>query len=104
LGGDSGSRGFIAVHRGGLDAWAAGADLGDPEVLAGIVDESGRLVDEEVPGDTEFRSSKQAGVLIRARDLVIHQGPGAGGCGDPAERDPNAVARDIRNDIVSAES
>lgn len=102
LGGDTGSRGFIAVHRGGLDAWAAGAELGEPEVLAGIVDESGRLVDEEVSGGTEFRSSKQAGVLIGARDLVVHQGPGAGGCGDPAERDPNAVARDIRNDIVTA--
>jgi N-methylhydantoinase B len=104
LDGDSGSRGFIAVHRGGLDAWAVGADLGEPEVLAGIVDGSGRLVDEEVPGETAFRSSKQAGVLIGARDLVIHQGPGAGGCGDPAGRDPSAVARDIRNDIVTAGS
>ncbi|MGV0835787.1 hydantoinase B/oxoprolinase family protein [Mycolicibacterium thermoresistibile] len=102
LGGDVGTRGFIKVYRGGLDAWAAGADLGDAEVLAGIVDESGQLVDEEVPGRTEFRSSKQAGVLIGARDLVVHQGPGAGGCGEAARRDPDAIARDIRNDIVSA--
>ena len=104
MGGDDGTTGHITVYRDALDAWAAGAELGEPEVLAGIVDESGRLVSEEVPGETEFRSSKQAGVLIGARDVVVHQTPGAGGCGDPAQRDPNAIARDIRNDIVTAGS
>ncbi|CAJ1505012.1 hydantoinase B/oxoprolinase family protein [[Mycobacterium] burgundiense] len=103
-GGDPGATGHIVVYRNALDAWASGADLGEPEVLAGIVDDSGRLVSAEVPGATEFRSSKQAGVQIGARDVVVHQTPGAGGCGDPARRDPNAIARDIRNDIVTAGS
>ncbi|MGV0642373.1 hydantoinase B/oxoprolinase family protein [Mycolicibacterium sp. XJ879] len=102
MGGDNGATAHIKVYRDALDAWASGGDLEEPEVLAGIVDESGQLVSEEVPGVTEFRSSKQAGVLIGARDVVVHQTPGAGGCGDPALRDPNAIARDIRNDIVTA--
>jgi len=104
LGGGNGATGHIAVHRDALDIWAAGGDFGEPEILAGIVDASGRLVGEEVPGVTEFRSSKQAGVRVGARDVVIHQTPGGGGCGDAAERDPAAIARDIRNDIVTAGS
>ncbi|MGE2723251.1 hydantoinase B/oxoprolinase family protein [Mycolicibacterium pulveris] len=103
-GGDNGTPGHIKVYRNALQAWASGAELGEPEVLAGIVDESGRLVSEEVAGTTEFRSSKQAGVRIGARDVVVHQTPGAGGCGASARRDPKAIERDIRNGIVTATS
>lgn len=103
LDGEAGTRGSIAVHRGGLDGWAAGEELGDPEVLAGIVDGTGRLVDQEDNASTEFRLSKRAGLRINARDLVVHQMPGAGGCGNPAQRDPQAIDADIRNEIISAD-
>jgi len=39
---------------------------------------------------------------IRRGEVVRHEVAGAGGWGDPLERDPDAVARDVLNDIVSA--
>ncbi len=36
-------------------------------------------------------------------DVVIGRPAGGGGFGDPLRRDPEAVARDVRNDYVSRE-
>jgi N-methylhydantoinase B len=33
-----------------------------------------------------------------------HEVAGAGGFGDPLERDPAAVARDVQNEVVSSEA
>jgi N-methylhydantoinase B len=38
---------------------------------------------------------------IRPGELFRHEVAGAGGFGDPLERDPAAVARDVRNEVVS---
>ena len=38
---------------------------------------------------------------IRRGELFRHEVAGAGGFGDPLERDPVAVARDVRNEVVS---
>jgi N-methylhydantoinase B len=38
---------------------------------------------------------------IRCGQLFRHEVAGAGGFGDPLERDPMAVARDVRNEVVS---
>ncbi len=38
---------------------------------------------------------------IRCGELFRHEVAGAGGFGDPLERDPMAVARDVRNEVVS---
>jgi N-methylhydantoinase B len=38
---------------------------------------------------------------IRSGELFRHEVAGAGGFGDPLERDPGAVARDVRNEVVS---
>jgi N-methylhydantoinase B len=38
---------------------------------------------------------------IRRGELFRHEVAGAGGFGDPLERDPEAVARDVRNEVVS---
>jgi N-methylhydantoinase B len=38
---------------------------------------------------------------IRRGQLFRHEVAGAGGFGDPLERDPAAVARDVRNEVVS---
>lgn len=40
---------------------------------------------------------------VKERDLFRHVTAGAGGWGDPLERDPAEVARDVRNDKLSAE-
>ena len=42
--------------------------------------------------------------LLDDGDVLVNQTGGGGGYGDPFERDPLAVARDVRNGFVSAES
>jgi N-methylhydantoinase B len=101
LGGEGGTMAGIVVNRGGLDGWARGADLGTPEVVAGFATpEDGAPAAPDDPG-AEFRISKLSGVHFKAGDLITLQVAGAGGYGDTAERDPDAVRRDVRNQIVS---
>jgi len=38
---------------------------------------------------------------IRHNDVFRHEVAGAGGWGDPLERDPQLVLRDVRNEFVS---
>jgi N-methylhydantoinase B len=40
-------------------------------------------------------------MTIRQGDTFRHELPGSGGWGDPLERDPAAVLRDVRNEFVS---
>ena len=39
---------------------------------------------------------------LRPGDVIRHVQPGGGGWGDPLERKPDAVERDVRNGKVSA--
>ncbi|MCA8930124.1 MAG: hydantoinase B/oxoprolinase family protein [Alphaproteobacteria bacterium] len=41
---------------------------------------------------------------VKRDEVFRHEVAGAGGWGDPLERDPDAVARDVRNDIISAQA
>jgi len=40
-------------------------------------------------------------MTIRRGDVFRHEVAGAGGWGDPLERDPALVLRDVRNELVS---
>src|SRR5205085_4197264 len=40
-------------------------------------------------------------MTMRKGDLFRHEGAGGGGWGDPLERDPALVLKDVRNDFVS---
>jgi N-methylhydantoinase B len=42
-------------------------------------------------------------VVLHEGDTIRHDQPGGGGFGDPFERDPEAVAADVRNDKVTVE-
>ena len=46
--------------------------------------------------------TKETGLAIHPDDVLILESGGGGGWGDPAERDPAAVASDIENEFVSA--
>jgi N-methylhydantoinase B len=46
---------------------------------------------------------KVSGFPVRAGDLVLLQSSGGGGYGDPLERDPEAVVRDVADGVVSGE-
>ncbi|MEO7402131.1 MAG: hydantoinase B/oxoprolinase family protein [Burkholderiales bacterium] len=56
----------------------------------------------EQDGAIKTLPSKMSGWLNR-NDVVIHEQPGGGGFGNPLERDPARVARDVWNGKVSAE-
>ena len=43
-------------------------------------------------------------MTMRRGDVFRHDQPGPGGWGDPLERDPARVLRDVRNELVSVES
>ena len=44
------------------------------------------------------------GVQFRAGESFVFESGGGGGWGDPFDRDPEAVARDVRNEVVSREA
>ena len=41
---------------------------------------------------------------LETGDVVIKLSSGGAGIGDPAERDPDAVREDVRNEVVSLEA
>jgi N-methylhydantoinase B len=43
-------------------------------------------------------------MTIRQGDVFVHELAGGGGWGDPMDRDPAAVLRDVRNELVSPEA
>ena len=43
-------------------------------------------------------------MTMKRGDVFRHEQPGPGGFGDPLERDPARVARDVRNELVSREA
>ena len=40
-------------------------------------------------------------MIIRRGEVFRHELAGAGGWGDPLERDPEAVLKDVRNELIS---
>jgi N-methylhydantoinase B len=40
-------------------------------------------------------------MTIKRGDVFRHEVAGAGGWGDPLERDPTAVLKDVRNELIS---
>ena len=53
------------------------------------------------PDDNPEPVPSKLTLTIRQGQLFRHEVAGAGGYGDPLERDPDAVARDVRNELVS---
>jgi N-methylhydantoinase B len=43
-------------------------------------------------------------MTMRRGDVFRHDQPGPGGWGDPLDREPARVLRDVRNELVSRES
>ena len=57
------------------------------------------------PGSPEAREipSRCSDIAVRAADVFRLETPGGGGLGEPLERDPEAVLRDVENGYVSGE-
>jgi N-methylhydantoinase B len=48
--------------------------------------------------------SKMTGIKLKRGERVRLETPGGGGYGDPADRDPEAIARDVRHGYISLEA
>jgi N-methylhydantoinase B len=58
-------------------------------------------------GGKEFippMKTKVTGVRMKQGDRLVIKSPGGGGYGDPFERDPDIVLRDVRMEYISAKS
>jgi N-methylhydantoinase B len=55
-------------------------------------------------GEVVELASKIDQVPVRAGDMLVFRTAGAGGWGDPLERDPGLVLRDVLRDLVSREA
>jgi N-methylhydantoinase B len=106
--------GVIATHGvalpnrtgifGGLPGSCAHFELvrgGDVLVQMGRGEAIARLQDAD--GEYSVLPSVSAGAVIRRGEVVNVRLQNGGGYGDPIERDPAAVARDVANGAVSAE-
>jgi N-methylhydantoinase B len=58
---------------------------------------------DECQGEFEFLPPKHPRTAFRPGDVWYHNWQGAGGYGDPLERDPAKVAEDVRRGLVSRE-
>ncbi len=56
------------------------------------------------PDGSEKRLPAMFSTMIGAGDVYLHRMAGGGGWGDPFERDPEAVAHDVRNEKVSVDA
>lgn len=67
---------------------------------------SGRVPadEDELSGTVLWPSPKTAGIAIGPADVFCTSWFGGGGYGDPLDRDPHSVARDVREGYVSAEA
>lgn len=106
----------VGAHRGGLGSVYEIEALGDADVF--LLGERGRVPPFGVlgggpaalnrfawQGDEGWEeppmASKVTDVKLRAGRRVRLETPGGGGWGDPAERDPDAAARDVRLGYVT---
>ena len=55
-------------------------------------------------GEERELTAKVTMTPMRKGDVFVHEQPGTGGWGDPLERDPGRVLRDVRNELVSVEA
>jgi N-methylhydantoinase B len=76
--------------------------LGAPGLAGGKPGGTARLIRNFGTGREETLSSKTASIELAAGETVRIETGGGGGFGDPAGRDPRAVAQDLRNGKVSS--
>jgi N-methylhydantoinase B len=67
--------------------------------------ETGKMPDtlEDLPGKTEYLAPKSFDIPALPDDVFVLAWAGAGGYGDPLERDPESVRRDLVNGSVTAD-
>ena len=56
------------------------------------------------PGEGEFTAMRGAHIAVDVGASAIVRTGGGGGWGNPLERDPEAVAHDVREELISADA
>ena len=105
-------------HRGGMAITRQVRALRDGTIFSGRSDnhrqgatgasggcEGGRGILLRNPGrpDEEVLASKVANIVLQAGDSIRIDTPGGGGFGPPSERDPDALAADLRDEIINVD-
>jgi N-methylhydantoinase B len=102
FGGAGGHSAYISVVDPAADGEAPSTNQGHPDprgtVISGMVDTATGAIDVD---NGEFRTGKWANRPIPGRSVVIMQVAGGAGYGDPFEREPERVQRDVEDDLVS---
>jgi N-methylhydantoinase B len=75
--------------------------LGAPGLAGGKPGGTARLLRNAGTAQQEELSSKTASIVLASGETIRLETPGGGGFGDPAERDPVALAADLRGGKVS---
>jgi N-methylhydantoinase B len=75
--------------------------LGAPGLAGGKQGGTARLLRNAGTAQQEELSSKTASIVLASGETIRLETPGGGGFGDPAERDPAALAADLRGGKVS---
>ena len=78
-------------------------------IAEGLVRLGGKLVTSPAtfvsPGDAIIVNGKpvaaKARIVLQPGDVITYETPGGGGMGPPSERDPAAIARDIKEGYVT---
>lgn len=96
MGRDFGAAGFVGGHEGARSLISVKHRTGVQERLA-----EGPPQYAELKGEEEILPQQVATHSIGMDDVVYVQGMGGGGYGDPRRRDPERVAADVREGLVS---
>jgi len=88
--------GIIAIHDDRWFTYPWGVNGGEPGQRA-------RKILVRADGSEEVVGNKQDGIEVRKGDLLHFITWGGGGWGNPLERDPELVAKEIRQGLVTAE-
>jgi N-methylhydantoinase B len=93
----------IRATRDGIvfSARSDGHKAGAPGLFGGLPGRTARLLRNPGTDREEELSSKAANLVLAAGESVRLETPGGGGLGEPSERDPRALAADLREGKLS---
>lgn len=93
---------FEFLSTGSAVVWAEKAEASTPLGVDGGASPPERNSMIVYPGtDRELRLGKRAGLTLGPGERIVARPAGGGGYGDPLDREPDRVARDVKNGYVS---
>ena len=76
----------------------------EPSLAGGFPGRGSNAAEVHSPDGSVLRVGMHSDLQVRKGDLVVLNGAGGGGYGDPLEREPELVARDVKDGYVSVDA